>query len=177
MRGRSRSPGQIISLPKGGGTQQGFGDKFSPDLHTGTGTFTVPFGLPPRCIGFQPQLDLVYCSENGNGQFGLTDPVASYRHGCDPPGGDKVRLANPARESTHSASSAPGFLNSQDNSIPFNDLSSSRIGQGHTDMRGMSVRRRSCGTPTSVWADGCSCNAGYTRTSAPCLALLVTVRY
>ena len=28
--------GQIISLPKGGGAQHGLGEKFSPDLHTGT---------------------------------------------------------------------------------------------------------------------------------------------
>lgn len=177
MGSQTTSPSQIITLPQDGGAPLMLGETLSPDLHTGTGNFSVPIAFPPGPNGVQPQLDLVHYTESGNGHFGLTDPVASYRHGCDPPGGDKVRLANPARESTHSASSAPGFLNSQDNSIPFKDLSSSRIGQGHTDMRGMSVRRRSCGTPTSVWADGCSCNAGYTRTSAPCLALLVTVRY
>ena len=44
---------------------------FSPDLHTGTGNFTVPIALPPGRNGFQPQLNLVYSTGNGNGPFGL----------------------------------------------------------------------------------------------------------
>jgi hypothetical protein len=60
-----------ISLPKGGGALQGIGEKFSPDLHTGTGNFTVPIALPPGRGGFQPQLNLVYSTGNGNGLFGL----------------------------------------------------------------------------------------------------------
>src|SRR5205823_2682345 len=43
----------------------------SPDLHTGTGNFTVPIALPPGRSGFQPQLSLVYSTGNGNGPFGL----------------------------------------------------------------------------------------------------------
>ena len=31
-----------IALPKGGGALSGIGEKFSPDLHTGTGNFSVP---------------------------------------------------------------------------------------------------------------------------------------
>src|SRR5215213_5335321 len=60
-----------ISAPKGGGALQGIGEKFSPDLHTGTGNFTVPIALPPGRNGFQPQLNLVYSTGNGNGPFGL----------------------------------------------------------------------------------------------------------
>lgn len=62
---------QMISLPKGGGAQHGLGEKFSPDLHTGTGNFTIPIALPPGRNGFQPQLNLVYSTGNGNGLFGL----------------------------------------------------------------------------------------------------------
>jgi hypothetical protein len=61
----------IISLPKGGGAQKGIGEKFSPDLHTGTGNFTVPIALPPGRNGFQPQLNVLYNTGNGNGVFGL----------------------------------------------------------------------------------------------------------
>src|SRR5262245_34404492 len=67
----SASSASIITLPKGGGAQHGLGEKFSPDLHTGTGNFTVPIALPPGRNGFQPQLNLVYSTVNGNGIFGL----------------------------------------------------------------------------------------------------------
>lgn len=62
---------EIIALPKGGGAVHGIGEKFSPDLHTGTGNFTVPFALPPGRNSFQPQLNLIYSTGNGNGPFGL----------------------------------------------------------------------------------------------------------
>lgn len=61
----------VISLPKGGGAMHGIGEKFSPDLHTGSGNFTVPIDLPPGRNGFQPQLSLVYSTGQGNGPFGL----------------------------------------------------------------------------------------------------------
>jgi RHS repeat-associated protein len=64
-------PSSIISLPQGGGALHGIGEKFSPDLHTGTGNFTVPIAIPPGRNGFQPQLNLVYSTGNGNGPFGL----------------------------------------------------------------------------------------------------------
>jgi hypothetical protein len=60
-----------MSLPKGGGALHGLGEKFSPDLHTGTGNFSVPIALPPGRNGFQPQLNLVYSTGDGNGPFGL----------------------------------------------------------------------------------------------------------
>jgi hypothetical protein len=60
-----------IALPKGGGAVHAIGEKFSPDLFTGTGNFTVPIALPAGRNGFQPQLNLVYSTGNGNGPFGL----------------------------------------------------------------------------------------------------------
>ncbi len=71
MSNKSGTSSQIISLPKGGGALQGIGEKFSPDLFTGTGNFTVPMALPPGRNGFQPELNLVYSTGNGNGSFGL----------------------------------------------------------------------------------------------------------
>src|SRR6267143_1239347 len=65
------SSDQTIALPKGGGALHGIGEKFSPDLHTGTGNFTIPVALPPGRNGFQPQLSLVYSTGSGNGSFGL----------------------------------------------------------------------------------------------------------
>lgn len=71
MASTSATSGQIISLPKGGGAMQGMGEKFSPDLHTGTGNFTVPISLPPGRNGFQPKLELIYSTGSGNGLLGL----------------------------------------------------------------------------------------------------------
>jgi RHS repeat-associated protein len=71
MASNSNAPSEIISLPKGGGALHGIGETFAPDLHTGTGNFTVPIALPPGRNGFQPQLNLVYSTGNGNGPFGL----------------------------------------------------------------------------------------------------------
>lgn len=67
----NKSPASLISLPKGGGAQKGIGEKFSPDLFTGTGNLTVPIALPPGRNGFQPEINLVYSTGNGNGPFGL----------------------------------------------------------------------------------------------------------
>ena len=71
MSNKSGTSSQIISLPQGGGALHGVGEKFSPDLHTGTGNFTIPLTLPPGRNGFQPQLSLVYSTGIGNGPFGL----------------------------------------------------------------------------------------------------------
>ena len=57
MSNKSGISSQIISIPKGGGALPGIGEKFSPDLFTGTGNFTVPVALPPGRNGFQPQLN------------------------------------------------------------------------------------------------------------------------
>src|SRR6266550_2633182 len=71
MSGNSGISEQVISLPKGGGALHGIGETFSPDLHTGTGNFTVPLALPPGRNGFQPQISLGYSTGNGNGPYGL----------------------------------------------------------------------------------------------------------
>ncbi|MBK9284055.1 MAG: VCBS repeat-containing protein [Sphingobacteriaceae bacterium] len=61
----------VINNPQGGGAQSGLGEKFSPDLFTGTGNFSVPIAVPPGRNGFQPELSLGYSSGNGNGVFGM----------------------------------------------------------------------------------------------------------
>lgn len=71
MANKSNPTNEIISIPQGGGALKGIGETFSPDLHTGTGNFTVPIALPPGRNGFQPQLSLVYSTGNGNGPYGL----------------------------------------------------------------------------------------------------------
>ncbi len=71
MGNKSGTSSQVISLPQGGGALSGIGETFSPDLHTGTGNFSVPIALPPGRNGFQPELNLVYSTGNGNGPFGL----------------------------------------------------------------------------------------------------------
>ena len=65
------SGGSVISLPSGGGAVSGLGEKFSADLFSGTGSFSVPITLPPGRHGLQPQLSLSYSTGNGNGPFGL----------------------------------------------------------------------------------------------------------
>jgi RHS repeat-associated protein len=71
MSDKSGVASHIISLPKGGGALQGLGEKFSPDLHTGTGNLSVPIAVPAGRNGFQPQLSLAYSTGSGNGPFGL----------------------------------------------------------------------------------------------------------
>lgn len=70
MSNKSGNAEQVISLPKGGGDLTGMGETFSPDLHTGTGNFSVPIALPSGRNGFQPSLNLVYSTGNGNSCFG-----------------------------------------------------------------------------------------------------------
>lgn len=71
MSNKSGTSSQIISLPQGGGAQHGIGEKFAPDLHTGTGNFTIPIALPSGRNSFQPQLNLVYSTGIGNGGLGM----------------------------------------------------------------------------------------------------------
>jgi hypothetical protein len=54
MSTKSSPATDIISLPQGGGALHGIGETFSPDLHTGTGNFTVPIALPPAATVFSP---------------------------------------------------------------------------------------------------------------------------
>jgi hypothetical protein len=60
-----------IVSPQCGGAQSGLGEKFSPNLFTGTGNFSVPIAVPLGRNGFQPELTLGYSSGNGNGIFGM----------------------------------------------------------------------------------------------------------
>ena len=71
MADASSTSSQVISLPTGGGALRGIGETFSPDLHTGTGNFTIPVALPSGRNGFQPELSLVYSTGHGNSPFGL----------------------------------------------------------------------------------------------------------
>src|SRR4029077_7027972 len=71
MAGPSSTPSDIIALPPGGGALQGIGERFAPDLHSGTGNFSVPIATPPGRQGLQPELTLVYSTGQGNGPFGL----------------------------------------------------------------------------------------------------------
>jgi RHS repeat-associated protein len=63
--------GQLIALPRGGGAVRGIGEAFRPDLHTGTGTYTVPLELPAGRAGLAPALALGYSTGRPNGHFGL----------------------------------------------------------------------------------------------------------
>ncbi|MGN6645031.1 MAG: SpvB/TcaC N-terminal domain-containing protein, partial [Cytophaga sp.] len=63
--------GNVISTPTGGGAITGMGEKFSPDLFTGTGNFSVPVASPPGRNGLQPQLSVGYSTGNGGSPFGL----------------------------------------------------------------------------------------------------------
>lgn len=71
MSNKSGIAEQVISIPKGGGEMKGLGETFSPDLHTGTGNFSVPIALPAGRNGFQPEIGLSYSTGNGNTCFGL----------------------------------------------------------------------------------------------------------
>jgi hypothetical protein len=65
------SGGSVISVPSGGGAISGLGEKFTPDLFTGTGNFSMPIALPPGRHGLAPQLALTYSTGISNGPFGL----------------------------------------------------------------------------------------------------------
>jgi len=62
---------QAPSLPGGGGGLGGLGETFTPDLHSGTGAFSVPLGLPNGPNDIAPKLSLRYDSAGINGPFGL----------------------------------------------------------------------------------------------------------
>jgi RHS repeat-associated protein len=60
-----------ISLPKGGGSIRGLGEKFQARLFDGTSTWSIPIETSKSRGGFGPELRLDYSSGNGNGLFGL----------------------------------------------------------------------------------------------------------
>jgi hypothetical protein len=63
--------GTVLSLLSVSGATTGLGEKFSPDVVTGTGNFSVPIAGPPGRLGLEPGLALSYSTGNGNRQFGL----------------------------------------------------------------------------------------------------------
>jgi hypothetical protein len=67
----STAPLPSISLPKGGGSIGGMGEKFNVNPADGTGTSTIPIQISPSRGGFGPGLSLNYSSGSGNGPFGL----------------------------------------------------------------------------------------------------------
>jgi hypothetical protein len=71
MKNSATGAAGMISLPKGGGALHGLGEKFSPDLHNGTGNLNVPVTLPAGRNGLQPQLSLTYSTGSGSSSFGL----------------------------------------------------------------------------------------------------------
>jgi hypothetical protein len=60
-----------ISLPKGGGSIHGMGEKFAVNPITGTGSMSVPIATSPGRYGFGPQLSFSYDSRADNGPFGF----------------------------------------------------------------------------------------------------------
>ena len=70
-----------INAPKGGGSINGIGEKFSVNAMTGTGTASIPIPVSPSRNGFAPQLGLSYDSGSGNSAFGhgWNIPIPSIR--------------------------------------------------------------------------------------------------
>jgi RHS repeat-associated protein len=62
---------QVPSLPPGGGAITSLGSTFTPDLSTGTGSFSIPFDAPNGPNDLGPRLGLRYDTSGGNGPFGL----------------------------------------------------------------------------------------------------------
>jgi len=78
MSGQSDAPGEIISVPQGSCAENEIGEKFSADLYTGTGNFTIPSALPAGRNGFRRWLNLLRATDNANGALGLSRvPVLS----------------------------------------------------------------------------------------------------
>jgi hypothetical protein len=65
------SPLPSISLPKGGGSIGGMGEKFNVNPADGTGSSAIPIRTSPSRGGLGPALSLNYSSGNGNSPFGL----------------------------------------------------------------------------------------------------------
>jgi RHS repeat-associated protein len=61
----------MLSLPTGGGAVRGLGQTFQPDLHHGTGNYTIPLEFPAGRAQMAPQLSLSYSSGNPTGVFGF----------------------------------------------------------------------------------------------------------
>lgn len=60
-----------VALPQGGGALRGMGEKFSPELFTGTGNLVIPIQTPAGRNQLSPGLSLAYSTGQGNGLFGV----------------------------------------------------------------------------------------------------------
>ena len=60
-----------ISLPKGPGSIEGFGESFQPTLNTGTAKYGMALDLPPGTAGHGPAMRLSYEGGSGNGVLGF----------------------------------------------------------------------------------------------------------
>ncbi len=69
--GRAPTDPPRLTLPKGGGSIHGIGEKFAANPVTGTGSMTVPIATSPGRSGFGPSLSLSYDSGAGNEPFGF----------------------------------------------------------------------------------------------------------
>lgn len=57
-------------LPKGGGALKGVQGSFQAQAFTGSASFGIPLPVS-NCRGFEPQIQLIYDSSQGNGPFGM----------------------------------------------------------------------------------------------------------
>ncbi|KAL2784829.1 hypothetical protein BJX66DRAFT_343659 [Aspergillus keveii] len=67
----STTPWPTLSLPQGGGSAKGMGEKLKVNPSTGTVSLTVPINTTDGRGGMDPSLSLSYDSGSGNGPFGL----------------------------------------------------------------------------------------------------------
>ena len=59
---------QTLSLPTGPASLKGLGESFSPNMATGTGSYSVPISLPPGFVA--PSISLNYTGGRGKGVLG-----------------------------------------------------------------------------------------------------------
>ncbi len=71
MSGKSSISADLISLPKGGGEHRGPGEKFSPDMFSGTRNLTIPISVLAWRNGFRSHICLDFSLGYGNGSFGM----------------------------------------------------------------------------------------------------------
>lgn len=69
--GAGAATSQAITLPKGEGSIEGMGESFTPNLSSGTGTFSVPVAVPKGRSGVQPNLTFSYATSTGSGALGV----------------------------------------------------------------------------------------------------------
>src|SRR5262245_46104303 len=62
---------EILTLPESGGAITPLGERFEPDIYTGTGQFRIPLWFPKGVRGFAPVVNLIYSTSLGAGPFGF----------------------------------------------------------------------------------------------------------